>query len=166
MTQAQKGDRVKIDFTATLEDGTVFDSTLEESECASDDCDSDDCGCGCEEGPMELVIGEGEFFPQIEDALVGMNPGEKKTIVIPADEAFGEYDAEKVFTVPRDEVPDDLNPEVGEELVLTDENDEQIGVTVVEINDEGITFDANHPLAGEDLTFDFTLVEILGSALH
>lgn len=166
MAQAKKGDRVKIDYTGTLEDGTVFDSTLEEEECSHDDCDTDecdsgDCGCGGETGPMELTIGAGEFFPQIDEALVGMAPGEQKTVTIPAEEAFGEYDEEKVFTVPRGDLPDDLKPEVGEELVLSDENDESLGVVVVEVNDEGITFDANHPLAGEDLTFALKLVEIL-----
>lgn len=166
MAQAKKGDRVRIDYTGTLEDGTVFDSTLENEECSSDECDSDehdsgDCGCGCEAGPMELTVGAGEFFPQIDEALVGMAPGEQKTVTIDAADAFGEYDEEKVFTVPRGELPEGLTPEVGDELVLTDENDESIGVVVVEVNDQGITFDANHPLAGEDLTFSLELVEIL-----
>ena len=87
MAQAKQGDKVKIDYTGTLEDGTVFDSTLE-SECDSDecgceedgDCGDDDCGCGCESGPMTLTIGEGELFPQVDEALVGMAPGEKKTL--------------------------------------------------------------------------------------
>lgn len=166
MAQAKKDDRVKIDYTGRLEDGTVFDSTLEGEECSSDDCDTDerdsgDCGCGCESGPMELTIGAGEFFPQIEEALVGMAAGDKKTVVIPAEDAFGEYDEEKVFTVPRGDLPDDLKPAVGDELVLSDDNDESIGVTVVEVSNESITFDANHPLAGEDLTFEVELVEIL-----
>ncbi|MCP3176693.1 MAG: peptidylprolyl isomerase [Desulfuromonadales bacterium] len=164
MAQAKKGDRVRIDFTGTLEDGTIFDSTLDSGDCESGHCDTDDCGdegCGCETGPMELVIGEGEFFEQIEEALIGMAPGEKKTLTIPSDDAFGDYDESKVFAVPREQIPDDLQPEVGEELVLTDEEDEAIGVTVVEVADDSITFDANHPLAGEDLTYEFTLVEIL-----
>lgn len=167
MAQAQKGDRVTIDFTGTLEDGTVFDSTLEGAGCETDDCESDDCGdgscgCGCEEsGPMTLTIGGGEFFEKIEEALIGMAPGEKKTVVIPAVEGFGEYDEEKVFTVERSDLPPDLIPEVGQELVISNENDEDFGVTVVEVTDESVTFDANHPLAGEDLTYEFQLVEIL-----
>lgn len=169
MAQAKNGDKVKIDYTGKLEDGTVFDSTLEE-EC-TDGCDSDDCGeecgddeCGCgghETGPMELTIGEGELFPQVDEALIGMAPGETKSVIIPAADAFGEYDKDKVFTVPRSDMPDDLQPEVGDELVLTNEDDEDLGVQVVEITEENITFDSNHPLAGEDLTFDITLVEIL-----
>lgn len=170
MAQAKQGDKVRIDFTGRLEDGTVFDSTLEE-ECAphecgpdgcDDDCTDDDCGCGGHHaGPMELVIGEGTLFNQIDDALIGMSPGEKKSVVIPAVDAFGEYDQEKVFTVPRSDMPADLQPEVGDELILTNEDDEELGVAVVEVAADSVTFDSNHPLAGEDLTFEVTLLEIL-----
>jgi peptidylprolyl isomerase len=169
MALAKSGDIVKIDYTGKLEDGTVFDSTLED-ECSTDGCDSDDCGdecddegCGCghESGPMELTIGEGELFAQVDEALIGMAPGDKKSVIIPAADAFGEYDKDKVFTVPRSDLPEDLQPEVGDELVLTNEDDEELGVQVVEITEESVTFDSNHPLAGEDLTFEVTLLEIL-----
>jgi peptidylprolyl isomerase len=169
MALAKNGDKVKIDYTGKLEDGTVFDSTLED-DCDSEECDSDDCGDDCDEdgcgcghvsGPMELTIGEGELFSQVDEALVGMAAGETKSVIIPAADAFGEYDKDKVFTVPRDEMPEDLKPEVGDELVLTNEDDEELGVQVVEVTEESVTFDSNHPLAGEDLTFDITLVEIL-----
>jgi len=166
MAQAKNGDKVRIDYTGKLEDGTVFDSTLE-GECTPDECDSDDCaddGCGCgghESGPMELTIGEGELFYQVDEALVGMEPGDRKSVVIPAEDAFGEYDKDKVFTVPRSDLPEDLQPEVGDELVLTNEDDEDLGVQVVEVTEENVTFDSNHPLAGEDLTFEVTLLEIL-----
>jgi peptidylprolyl isomerase len=166
MAQAKKGDKVKINYIGTLEDGTVFDSTLEDEcdhdECETDeDCGDDDCGCGCESGPMELVIGTDELFPQIDEALIGMAPGEKKTIAIPAVDAFGEYDQEKVFTVPRADLPEDLQPAVGDELVLSNDDDEELGVAVVEVSDESVTFDANHPLAGENLSFEVELLEIL-----
>lgn len=155
MAQAKKGDRVRIDFDGKLEDGTVFDTTTpEEGECGCDDC-------GCEEGPMELTLGEGEFFLQVEEALVGMAPGERTTVVIPAEDAFGEYDAEAVFTVERDQFPSHITPEVGQELELTGEDDESFGVTVVEVGDEGVVLDANHPLSGQDLTYEVTLVEVL-----
>lgn len=160
MAQAKKGDRVIINYTGKLEDGTIFDSTFEDEECGAEECNDDDCGCG-ESGPMELVIGEGEFFTQVEDALVGMSVGEKKTIVVPAGDAFGEYDKDKVFEIPRSDMPDDLNPEVGDELTLTNEDDEEIDVTVVEVHKDSVTFDSNHPLAGENLTFDVELTEIL-----
>ena len=167
MAAAKQGDKVTINFVGTLEDGTVFDTTYEaeaceHEECDSEECGTDDCGCGCDEtGPMELTIGGGDFFPQIEEALVGMNAGEKKTVLIPAVEAFGDYDEEKVFTVPRNDLPEDMEPEVGNEYVLTNEEEEDIAVVVTEVTDDEVTFDANHPLAGEDLTFEVELVTIL-----
>ncbi|MGA7826421.1 MAG: peptidylprolyl isomerase [Geobacteraceae bacterium] len=156
MAQAKNGDKVKIDYTGMLEDGTVFDSTRE-----SADCESEDCGCGGEHGPRELVLGKGEFLPAIEEALIGMSVGDKKKVIIPAEDAFGEYDEERVFSIPRTDLPEDLNPEVGDEIVLVNENDEELGVLVVEVTDDEINFDANHPLAGEDVTFEIELVEIL-----
>src|SRR6185369_5997024 len=116
MATAKKGDKVRIDFTGTLEDGSVFDSTIKEVGCCdddADDCGCDDDGCGCESGPMELTIGEEEFFSAVEEALIGMAPGEKKTVVIPAEDAFGEYDEEEVFSISRDQLPADIVPEVG-----------------------------------------------------
>lgn len=164
MATAKKGDSVLFNYTGTLEDGTVFDSTFDDG-CSSDDCESgecstDDCGCGHETGPVQIVIGAGEFFPQIEEALVGMGKGEKKKIVVPAAEAFGEYDDTKLFTVPVADLPEDFDAEEGDELILSGDDDEEMGVTVVEKTAEEITFDANHPLAGNDLTFELELVEI------
>jgi peptidylprolyl isomerase len=165
MAEAKKGDRVKINYTGKLEDGTIFDSNIGGAGCESDDCSTNDSsegsGCGCESGPMELTVGEEELFTQIDEILVGMVPGEIKTVIIPAEDAFGEYDEEKVFTVSRADVPDDLNPAVGDELVLSSEDDEELDVVVVELSDKSITFDSNHPLAGEDLTFEVELLEIL-----
>lgn len=173
MAQVQQGSKVKIDYRGILEDGSIFDSTFESDQsgddcgcdsdqCDSDNCSDDDCGCGGHAaGPMELTVGEGALFSQIDEALIGMTAGETRKVVIPAGDAFGDYDAEKVFEVPRENLPEDLVPEVGEELVLTNEDDEELGVVVVEVKADSVTFDANHPLAGEDLTFEVTLVEIL-----
>ncbi len=161
MATAKKGDRVKINYTGKLEDGTVFDSTVEDTECDSVEHEADACGCGCGGGPEELTIGDGEFFPQIDETLVGMAPGEKRTVIIKSEDAFGDYDEDRVFTVPRKELPEDLAPQAGDELVLTDEDDEDLEVMVVEVTDESITFDANHPLAGEDLYYEIELIEIL-----
>lgn len=169
MAQAEMGNIVTINFTGTLADGTIFDSTLESADCCEDEecCDdgcSDDeeCGCGGHEpsGPMTFKLGEGVLFPQIDAAIVGMTPGEKKTIQIAAAEAFGEYDKESIFTVPRADLPEDLIPEVGDELGLTNDDDEDLEVTVLEVTEESVTFDANHPLAGEDVTFEIELVSI------
>lgn len=163
--QAKKGDTITINYTGTLEDGAIFDSTLEgldcaDEECCETDCSDDECGCGHPSGPMTFVLGENILFPQIDDAIVGMTPGEKKKIHIPAADGFGEYEREKVFTVPRTDLPDDLVPEVGDELVLSNEEDEELGVTVMETTADTVTFDANHPLAGEDLTFEVELISI------
>ncbi len=170
MAQVKQDDKVRIDLVGTLDDGTVFQSTLESVDCGDEGCSDDDCGCdahgadegcGCASGPLDVHLGSGDIFPQIEQALLGMAPGESRSVTIPAAEAFGDYDEDNVVTIPRAQLPADLDPEVGEELVLTGEGDEHFGVTVVEVNDESITFDSNHPLAGEDLTFTITLREIL-----
>jgi peptidylprolyl isomerase len=165
MAQAKKGDTITINYTGTLEDGTVFDSTIEGMECdddenCQDDCSDDECGCGHESGPMTFILGEAILFPQIDEEIVGMAPGEKKKILIQAADAFGEYDKEKVFTVPRADLPEDLVPEVGDELLLSNEDDEELGVTVLEATEKDVTFDGNHPLAGENLTFEVELVSI------
>ena len=172
MTQVKQGDKVRIDLVGTLDDGTVFQNTLESVDCDDDGCTDDSCGCGdghshadegcgCASGPLDLEVGAGEVFPQLEQLLLGMAPGEARSVTIAAADAFGEYDDDNVVTIPRNQLPDDLDPEVGEELVLTGEDDEAFGVTVVEVNAESITFDSNHPLAGEDLTFEITLREII-----
>jgi peptidylprolyl isomerase len=162
MAIAKKGDKVVIDYTGKLEDGSVFDTTIKETGCCDDDadCGCEDEGCGCESGPMELTIGEEEFFSQIEDALIGMAPGEKKTVTIPAADAFGEYDEEEVFSISRDQLTGDIVPEVGMELELTGDDDEPVEVVVVTVTDETLTVDANHPLAGEDITYEIELLEI------
>lgn len=166
MAIAKQGDKVRINYVGTLKDGSVFDTTLSDSGCCDDDCGCDgdhgpDDGCGCESGPMDLTIGAEDFFPQVEEALVGMAPGEKKTVVIPAEDAFGEYDAEEVFEIKRSQLTGDLEPEVGMELELTGDDDEPVEVTVVEVTADSITVDANHPLAGQDITYEIELLEIL-----
>jgi len=162
MAKVKDGSRVRINFTGTLEDGTVFDTTydLGQNDCTDDDCSDDDCGCN-EIGPMELTLGDGDFFPQVEEALVGMEPGEKKKLVIPFAEAFGAYDEERVFTVERKEFPASIEPKVDQTLELIGDDGESLIVTVAEIEGDTVTLDANHPLAGEDLHFDLELVDIL-----
>ena len=164
MATAKSGDKVIINYTGKLEDGSVFDTTIKETGCCDDtdaDCGCDDDGCGCETGPMELTIGAEDFFPQVEEALVGMAPGEKKTVTIPAEDAFGEYDEEEVFSISREQLTGDIVPEVGMELELTGDDDEPVEVTVVEVTEDTLTVDPNHPLAGEDITHEIELLEIL-----
>lgn len=153
--QVKLGDRVKINFNGTLEDGTLFDTTYD-----SDGCEDEGCGCGSSEGPMELVVGDGDFFPQVEEALLGMSPGDKTTLTILAADAFGEYDEEMVSAIPRSQFPEDITPKVGDDLELVNDDDEGMIVTVIEVGEQDVTVDANHPLAGENLHFEVELVEI------
>ncbi len=157
MAQAKEADKVRINFIGRLEDGSIIDSTYPDSEDGG--CSDEDCGH--DHGPFDLVIGEGDFYVPVEEALVGMQVGEKKTVVIPIDEAFGEFDPENVFSVKRSELPEEITPEVGLPLEVTGEDDEEYMVTIIEVTDEEVTFDANHPLAGEELTYEVELVEIL-----
>lgn len=150
MAQAKEGDRVKVHYTGRLDDGTVFDS----SECAEDDC-------GCGHGPMEFTIGAGEVIPGFEAGVVGLSVGDSKTIHIPVDDAYGERIEEMVAVVPRGDLPPEMKPEVGQQLEVTQEDGQIFQVLVVEVTDESITIDANHPLAGQPLNFDLKLVEIV-----
>ncbi len=150
MKQAEKGDKVKIRFTGKLDDGTVVD--------ASEDCSCE--SCECEDDRLEFTIGEEEVIPGLEEAVIGMRPGETKTVRIVSDQAYGPYDEEMVMQVERSEFPEDIQPEVGQMLELTDDEGEAFVVTVAEVSDESVTLDANHPLAGQDITYDLELVEI------
>ena len=162
MATVKQGDKVRINYTGKLEDGSIFDTTIKEAGCCDDDSDCcDDDGCGCESGPMEMTLGNEDFFLQVEEALIGMAPGEKKTVVIPAEDAFGEYDEEEVFSISREQLTGDIVPEVGMELELTGDDDEPVEVVVVEVSEDTITVDANHPLAGENITYEIELLEIL-----
>ena len=142
MASAQAGDTVRVHYTGKLDDGTVFDSSA-----GSD--------------PIEFVIGDHQVIPGFEDGVTGMTIGETKTITIPFDQAYGAYDDELVLDVPRDQFPDHITPEVGEALQLQQPDGNVITVIISEVSDESVTLDANHPLAGEDLTFDLELAEIV-----
>jgi peptidylprolyl isomerase len=109
---------------------------------------------------MELEVGAENFFPQVEEALIGMAVGDRKTITIKTEDAFGEYDAEQVSVVPRDQFPDDIDPQIGDSFELVNDDGDGMVVMVIEVDDKEITLDANHPLAGEDLTFELEMIEI------
>lgn len=157
MIQVKEADKVTINFIGKLEDGTVIDTTFADPD--EDSCNDDEC---CHEhGPMELTVGEGDFYLPVEAALIGMQVGEKKSVVISPDDAFGDYNPENVFTIKRSEFADDITPEVGLGLEVTGEDDELYMVTIVKVTDDEISLDTNHPLAGEELTYEVELVEIL-----
>lgn len=149
MAQAKAGDTVKVHYTGRLEDGSVFDS----SECHDEEC-------GCETGPLEFTIGEGQVIPGFEQAVQGMSIGESKTVTIPVAEAYGDRQDELVAQVPRSDLPPGMEPEVGQQLEVTQEDGSSFPVLVIDVDAESITLDANHPLAGKDLTFDLKLVAI------
>lgn len=141
MTQAKQGNKVKVDYTGKLKDGSVFDSSASRE-------------------PLEFMIGNGQVIPDFEDAVVGMNPGDSKTIEIPAARAYGPRHEDLVIAIDREQFPTDINPEVGDQLQISQPDGRASVVTVTDINDSSVTLDANHPLAGEDLTFDIQLVEV------
>jgi len=154
MTQVKENDKVLIHFVGKLDDGTVIDSTYPHD---GDDCDDDCCH---DHGPFELVVGSGDFYAPVEEALLGMQVGDKKTIVISPEEAFGDYDSELVFSVERSDLPEEIAPEVGLELEVTGEDEDVYAAVIIGVTDTEVTLDTNHPLAGEELTYEVELLEI------
>jgi len=142
VTEAKLGDTVRVHYTGKLEDGTVFDSSLDRD-------------------PVEFTLGAGQVIPGFEQAVVGMSPGESKTVEVPAEQAYGPYREELVQEIDRELVPEELKLEVGQQLVLRLSPGRSIRVTVTKLTESKVTLDANHPLAGKDLTFDLQLVEII-----
>ena len=141
MPQAKSGDKVKVHYTGKLEDNTVFDSSKDRP-------------------PLEFTIGSGSIIPGFENAVIGMETGESKTFTIPPDEAYGQPRDELKMEVNKSDFPDDITPEVGQQLQMKRADGNVINVVVADMEGEKVTLDANHPLAGKALTFDIELVEI------
>ncbi|MBN8291257.1 peptidylprolyl isomerase [Rhodobacter sp. NTK016B] len=141
MTQAKAGDTVHFHYTGTLSDGTVFDSS---------------------EGrdPLSFTLGSGQIIPGLDAAIDGMSVGEQKTVTIPCTEAYGEHDARARQAVPRDQIPDTIPVDPGTQLQMKSPEGQVIPVVVIEANDEHVVLDANHPLAGKDLTFAVEIVSV------
>ena len=137
---ATNGDTVRVHYTGTLDDGTVFDSSRERD-------------------PLEFVLGQGSLIPGFESAVEGREAGEKVCVTLPPDKAYGDVDRELIFTVPRAQVPDHIPLNAGVPLQLSNEQG-QMDVTITEVGADEITLDANHPLAGKTLTFEIEIVEI------
>ncbi len=142
MTQAAVGDTVRFHFTGELEDGSQFESSVGQD-------------------PIEVKIGSNEFLAGVEHALVGMAPGDTKTVVVPAADAFGPHRPELIDKVERVRFPPDFELAIGKTLSATDSDGEKIEVVVLELSDTTVMLDANHPLAGKDLTFELQLIEII-----
>ncbi|HIJ95338.1 MAG TPA: peptidylprolyl isomerase [Desulfuromonadales bacterium] len=182
MAQAKTGDTVRVHYTGRLEDGSVFDSSedaadTQDDSCGQNDscgcgndhstktkssCDHDDCGCASNaSGPMEFVIGAGNLIPKFEAAVIGLEPGQSVTVTIPADDAYGQRAEEMMAVIERSEIPADINPEPGQQMEVIMQDGSPMPVLVTEVTETSITLDANHPLAGCDLTFTIRLVDIL-----
>lgn len=143
MSEAKQGDTVKVHYTGRLDDGTQFDSSLERQ-------------------PLEFVVGEGRVIPGFEEAVVGMNAGDTKTVSIPPEQAYGPRNDQAVQDVPKSALPEEIQNglQLGMQLQANDPNGRPLMLTVTAITEDNITVDANHPLAGQVLTFDLELVEI------
>jgi peptidylprolyl isomerase len=142
MPQAANGDKVKVHYTGRLDDDTVFDSSRER-------------------GPLEFELGSGQVIRGFEEAVIGMEPGEQISARIEPAKAYGPRVEELKIRIDSDALPDDLDPSPGDHLRMRTQDGNVVPVTVAEVSDEGVIVDANHPLAGQALTFDIELVEIV-----
>ncbi len=142
MPEAKSGDTVRIHYTGTLADKSVFDTSRERD-------------------PLEFTLGSGQVIAGFDDAVTGMGIGESKTVTIPSDRAYGPLKPEARQPFPKDKFPDGMTIELGSRLQLQTPEGQPLMVTVAEITDEHVILDGNHPLAGKDLTFDIELMEIV-----
>jgi peptidylprolyl isomerase len=142
MTQATNGDTVLFHYTGSLTDGRVFDSSAGRD-------------------PLRVTLGSGQVIRGVDDALVGMAPGEEKSVTLRPDEAYGPRRPELLHEVERAAIPPEVDIEVGKQLEGRDAGGQRLRLTVVDVEPEKVTLDANHPLAGQDLKFDLQLVEIV-----
>ncbi|MFL5811331.1 MAG: peptidylprolyl isomerase [Flavisolibacter sp.] len=145
MQQAQNGDKVKVNYHGKLRSGETFDSS---------------------EGrePLEFTVGSGQVIKGFDEGVKGMNVGDKRTVEINVEDAYGEKNEEMIIEFEKDQFPPDMNPEVGMQLMMNNGSGQSFPVTITEVRDESVLLDANHPLAGQDLIFDIELVEIVPSS--
>ena len=173
MAQAIKGDKVRVHYTGTLDDGSIFDSSEprdegHDSECGDEcaghgnECGDHDCGCG-HSGPMEFVIGAGMLLARFEEAVIGLEPGQSAKVRIEADDAYGRRSDKLVAVFQRSDLPEGITPRRGDRMEVVLDSGGSMPVMISEVSDSSVTLDANHPLAGMDLTFDIRLLEILPS---
>jgi len=142
MTTVKHGDTVKVHYTGKLPDGKVFGTSMDRAS-------------------VEFTIGKGKVIPGLEQAVVGMSPGESKTVVVPSDNAYGPWREERVIVVDRRRFPEGFDPQLGQRLKLRQRDGRPVPVKVTGVTEFSVRLDANHPLAGKDLIFDVELVEIV-----
>lgn len=145
MTQVKTGDTVHIHYTGTLSDGTTFDSSQGRD-------------------PLAFQVGSGQIIPGLDSAIPGMAVGDKKTVNVPCDEAYGPVNPAMRQEIPRGDIPPEVPVEIGTRLQMQTQTGQPIPVVVVASDESTVTLDANHPLAGKDLTFDIELVAINAAA--
>ncbi len=142
MSTAKEGDTVLVHYRGELNDGSVFDQSAESE-------------------PLQFTIGSGMLIPDFEQAVLGMNAGDSKTINIEAANAYGTHREDLVINVERSQFPDHIDPVIGQQLQLTQPDGQPINVKISDVSPEAVTLDANHPLAGQDLTFEIKLVDVV-----
>lgn len=142
MSKVKDGDTVKVHYTGSLSDGTVFDSSENRE-------------------PLEFTLGSGQLIPGFEKAVNGLEAGETVEVTIPTDEAYGEAREDLVLSVAKSDLPEDIEPQIGMQLQVNQPQGDPVPVRITAVEEEEIQLDANHPLAGEDLTFKIDLVEIV-----
>lgn len=138
----KQGDTVKVHYTGKISDGTVFDSSRERE-------------------PLEFTLGEGKLIPGFEKAVVGMDIGQTNTVTIPSEEAYGEKRQDMIVQVQKEQIPADIKPEVGQQLQIQQKDGGAIPVVITRVTESSVQLDANHPLAGQDLTFEIEVVDIV-----
>ncbi|SMF26555.1 FKBP-type peptidyl-prolyl cis-trans isomerase [Desulfovibrio gilichinskyi] len=144
MSQAKDGDKIRVHYAGSLEDGTEFDSSYKRGE------------------PLEIVLGQGMLIKGFEDAVLGLEAGGKVTATISPEDGYGPYHEEHTFEVERNQIPPEINPEVG--MMLQVNTDQGVtNVTIKSVTDDKVVLDGNHPLAGQTMIFEIELVEILAS---
>lgn len=141
MAKARVGSRVRVQYTGRLENGAVFDTSPEDE-------------------PLEFTIGEGQVIPGFEQAVVGMKPGESKTAQVAPEKAYGPHHEELVVAVRRKQLPEQIEPQVGQRLEVRRSDGGSVTLSVTDVSDSTVTLDGNHPLAGHELTFDIELMAI------
>jgi len=143
----KKGDYVLIHYTGYFENGDVFDTSRDGQ-------------------PFEFQAGSGSVIPGFDNAVMGMNPSEKKDIIIEPSDGYGSYDDSLICRVPTDEFRQSVEPEVGMQIALQLDNGSHMPAEITDVNDENVTLDMNHPLAGKTLKFNIEIIEINSTPKH
>jgi peptidylprolyl isomerase len=142
MASAEKGTTVTVNYTGKLPDGRVFDTTIGHQ-------------------PIDFVVGDGRVLKGFEKSVIGMSPGDSKTVQLPPEDCYGPKRDELIVSVAREEIPSDMQLEVGQQVNVTSADRQQFPARIMHVDDSKVVLDANHPLAGETLTFEISVLEVV-----